>query len=107
LFGQQPSQVVAFWHAWVSIRIRAAACEGQARAELWDASCGPSRGEAAARTVLTDRPAASIPPKASPQPGGRACDELREDAALRLGAAAGCCALKGANSSFNIQNSEL
>ena len=75
---------------------------------LADASSGPSRGEAAARSVLTDRfphramhsascgrpiPSASNH-GAIPQPSGGACDEQREDATLRPGAAAGCRLLR-------------
>ena len=71
---------------------------------LADASSGPSPGEAAARSVLTDRPAASIPPKASPQPGGRACFRAARDCSPPPG---GGCGLSRFHSEPQIQDSKL
>ena len=58
-------------------QIRAAACGGHARSGLADASSGPPRREAAARSVLTDR----FKPETSPQPSGWGCDAKEQPSA--------------------------
>ena len=60
------------------------------RADLRGRATGLRPAEAAGRTVLTNQSKLAI----SPQPSGRACDEQREIAALRQGAAAGCRSLR-------------
>ena len=89
---------------WSEEGARAATCEGTARADLQTRGAGLRGGEAAARTVLTDRPMTSIPHRASPQPSGWACDF--RGATLRPGAAAGCLRLQRSRK-FSIQNSRF
>ena len=62
------------------------------RRGLHERTCGREHGPPQGRFL----------PETSPQPSGRACNEQREIAALRPGAAAGCSAPKGA-----MKNEEL
>ena len=70
-------------HTWADIPVRAQPAEcAHDYKELRTFARGGPHG-----------PNGPIPTRACPQPSGEACDELREEAALRQGAAAGCCSL--------------